>query len=104
MMSATMVVHMEILDSAWIPAYFAEVSKILAEYGAVSVAGSLDVKSLEGDTPPPGRIAVLSFPSLEAIDRFMADERYQVFKRTREKGSKTNIFVFENMVKQGELV
>lgn len=103
-MSAMMVVHMEILDSSWIPAYFAEVPKILADYGAVSIAGALEVKSLEGDTPPPGRIAVLSFPSLEAIDRFMADERYQVFKRAREEGSKTNIFVFDNMVKQGELI
>jgi len=103
-MSAIMVVHMEILDRSWLPSYFAEVPKILADYGAISLAGALDVKSLEGSTPLPGRIAVLSFPSLEAIDRFMADERYQTFRRAREQGAKTDIYVFDNMVKHGELV
>ncbi len=103
-MSAVMVVCMNITDPSWISAYFAEVPKILAEYGGVSIAGSRQVASLEGSTPPSDRMAVLSFPSLEAITAFMKDARYQSYRKTREKGARTDIFVFENGVVQGELV
>ena len=49
-------------------------------------------------------MAVLSFPSLEAIDRFLADDRYQSFRTERERGSASNIFIFDNAVNDGELV
>ena len=101
-MFAMMVVCMNITDPSWISAYFAEVPKIFAEYGGVSIAGSRQVASLEGS--PSDRMAVLSFPSLEAITAFMQDARYQSFRKTRERGARTDIFVFENGVVQGELV
>ena len=103
-MAAIMVVYMNLSDEAWTDAYFAEVPKLLAEYGAESIAGSRDVRRIEGDRPPPDRMAVLSFPSMEAIDRFMADERYRVHRTAREAGAASQIFVFENGVAAGELV
>ena len=103
-MTALMVVHMDISDRGWIERYFAEVPKLLAEYGAVSVAGSRDIRRVEGEGPIPDRVAVLSFPSMEAIDRFLADPRYQAHRAERQAGSASDIFVFENTVTGGELV
>ena len=102
-MAAIMVVYMDIADDSWIAPYFAEVPAILAEYGGVSIAGSRDVKTVEGDGRAPDRVAVSSFPSLDAIDRFMADERYQHYRDLREKGATSRIFAFENAVTTGQI-
>ncbi len=103
-MAAFMVVYMDITDPSWVPAYFADVPQIFSEYGGVSVAGGLEVASIEGTTPPPGRMAVLSFPSLDAIHHFMQDTRYVAHRRAREQSARTDIFIFENKVAHGKLV
>ena len=103
-MSAFMIVHMDITDPSWIPEYFTKVPAIFAEYGGLSLAGGLHVVRIEGSIPAPGRMAVLSFPSLQAIYRFMEDSRYKAFRQAREEGTRTSIFIFENEVTSGELV
>lgn len=102
-MSAVMVIHMDIRDEGWIAPYFAAVSPLLAEYGAVPLAGSRAVRLLEGEGPAPDRLAVIRFPSLAALERFMADRRYQQFRRLREAGSTARLFVFEDQAINGAL-
>ena len=99
-----MVVLMTLHDEAWTRPYFENVPAILADYGGVSVAGSRQITQFEGALPAPDRMAVLSFPSMEAVDGFMADARYQAFRRSRESGAASEIFVFPNAVTAGELV
>jgi uncharacterized protein (DUF1330 family) len=95
---------MKILDDSWIESYFATVPAILAEYGGISIAGGREIMHIEGRMPAPDRMAILSFPSLKAIEQFMADERYQPFRQQREQGAASEIFAFENAVTGGELV
>lgn len=99
-----MVVHMSISDDSWTGPYFAAVPALLAEYGAASIAGSRDICCLEGDADVPDRIAVLRFPSMDSIRRFMADPRYQPFRAERERGARSQIFIFDNAVINDQLV
>ena len=99
-----MIVYMNIQDPSWMDGYFRDVPELLAEYGAESVAGGRTVRRLEGDMAVPDRIAVFSFPSLDAVDRFMADDRYRSHRERRERGAESQIFVFENAVSEGGLV
>jgi uncharacterized protein (DUF1330 family) len=103
-MSALMIIYMTISDESWIEPYFADVPRLLEDYGAVTVAGSRRIERIEGTMPVPHRMAVLRFPSVDAIRRFMADPRYQDHRDARHRGSSTEIFAFENAVKDGELV
>lgn len=103
-MQAIMVVYMDITDPSWIKSYFEAVPQLLAEYGAVSIAGSRCISRLEGEMKEPDRIAIVSFPSMDAVHAFMSDEHYQPFRKAREQGAKTEIFVFENAVADGQLV
>lgn len=103
MMSAVMVIHMDIRDEGWIAPYFAAVPPLLAEYGAVPLAGSRSVHLLEGGGAAPDRLAVIRFPSLAHIDRFMADPRYQHYRALRENGSSAKLFVFEDEAPEGTL-
>mgnify|MGYP001066120652 CR=1 FL=1 len=102
-MSAVMIVQMTISDESWIAPYFEAVPPLLAEYGAVPVAGSRAVRALEGGFAVPDRVAVLRFPSLAAIDRFMADPRYRQYRAMRESGSEARILVFEDQSVDGGL-
>jgi len=95
---AMMVIYMDITDPSWVEPYFKVVPGLLEEYGAVSVGASRRITSIEGDWKAPERMALISFPSLEKLHGFMADERYLPYKAAREKGAKTQIFIFENAV------
>ena len=95
---------MRIIDPSWIEAYFAAVPALLSEYGAVSIAGAREIFQVEGKLPIPDRIAAFTFPSLDSIHRFLADPRYQANRIARERGSDSDIFIFENAVSSGELV
>lgn len=103
-MSAMMVVYMDILDEAWVAPYLAEVPDILSRHGAVCVAASREVRRIEGAMLPPERMAIFRFPSLEAIDRFMADESYRPLRDAREAGAASRIFIFENAVTGSTLI
>lgn len=103
-MAVLMVVTMTISDPAWIDPYFAAVPAILRDYGATSVAGSRDITRIEGEADGvPDRVAILSFPTTEAVNAFMADERYQPFRSARRQGSAAEILIFENAVSGSEL-
>lgn len=102
-MGAIMVIHMDIVDEGWIAPYFSAVPPLLMEYGACPLAGSRTVRVLEGSRMAPDRLAVIHFPSLDHIERFMADPRYERFRAMREGGSTADIFVFENEAADGAL-
>jgi len=99
-----MVVSMDIVDDAWMAPYFAVVPGILEEYGARQIAGAKDVRRIEGEGAAPQRMAIFSFPSIAAVDAFMADERYRPFRKAREIGAISDIFIFENAVNEGQFV
>lgn len=104
-MAVLMVVTMTITDPAWIEPYFAAVPTLLDDYGAKSIAGSRSIRRIEGKADAiPDRVAILSFPTMEAVDAFMADERYQPFRAARQSGSVAEILLFENAVSGGGLV
>jgi uncharacterized protein (DUF1330 family) len=102
-MSAFMIIYMSISDDSWMASYFASVAGLLEEHGAVMVGASQHVERIEGSMPTPDRMAVLRFPSVEAIKRFMADSRYQVHRDARQRGADAEIFIFESAVTSGEL-
>lgn len=103
-MAVLMVVRMTVTDPGWIEPYFAAVPAILADYGATSMAGSRHVTRIEGEGDDvPNRMAILSFPTMAAVDAFMADDRYQPFRTARQQGSIAEILVFENAVRDGAL-
>lgn len=95
-MKTTMVVYMRIHDDGWIAEYFDVVPKLLAEYGAVTLSAGRELECIEGDANCPDRIAVIEFPSREALDGFWWDPRYQPYKKTREGGTSSQIFIYGN--------
>jgi uncharacterized protein (DUF1330 family) len=95
-MAAFMVVHLTMRDPSWLPEYLKHVPAIIKSHGGEFVGVSGAVARLEGNLPVPGQIGILSFPSTQAIELFLADERYQPYKDARNKGADVSIFSFEH--------
>jgi uncharacterized protein (DUF1330 family) len=101
MMSVLMVAIMHISDKTWMKSYLENVHEILAEHGGRSVARSKDVLRVEGhEGPLPDRVTILSFPSMQAAEAFLADPRYEPYHKQRLSGSTSEILMFENALQQ----
>lgn len=103
-MATMMVVRMDVADDGWMKPYFEVVPDLLAEYGARSLAGGRDIVRIEGDGEVPERIAILEFPTRAAVIGFMDDPRYLPFRNARRAGSRSEIWIFDNQVRNGELL
>jgi uncharacterized protein (DUF1330 family) len=95
MMAAYLVVHVYLRDTAWVADYVANVPTIIRSYGGEYLAVSKELKQFEGEQPAPGQVAIFTFPSLDAIDKFMACDAYKPYKDARLEQSSATIIGFE---------
>ena len=69
------------------PRYAAKVHDIVHKHGGKYLARSASITTLEGDPPDTTLIAVIEFPTLEAIKAFAADPAYAPYLKMRQAGT-----------------
>jgi uncharacterized protein (DUF1330 family) len=94
-MAAYLVVHVYLRDSQWVEGYVANVPAIIRSYGGEYLAVSKELKQFEGNGPMPDQVAIFTFPSLDAIDRFVNSAEYKPWKDARLAESSATIVGFE---------
>lgn len=82
-MAAYLIAQLKVSDPAWAADYVANVPTIFREYGGEYLAVSQQLTQFEGSGPAPDQVAIFTFPSLEAITRFMESDAYKPFKDAR---------------------
>ena len=86
-MSVYMIADIKVTDDKWVPAYAASVHELVHKHGGKYLARSGNVKTLEGKPLDTSLIALLQFPSAEAVTGFLADPNYAPFAKARKDGS-----------------
>ncbi len=86
-MSVYVIADILVKDDAWIPAYAEKVHDIVHRHGGRYLARSGNVKTLEGEPLETTLIAILEFPSAEAVEAFATDPDYAPFGKARQAGS-----------------
>jgi uncharacterized protein (DUF1330 family) len=86
-MSAYLIADVKITDDSWIPGYAAKVHDIVAKHGGKYLSRSANIRTIEGEGLDTTLIALLEFPSTEALDAFVADPEYAPHAQARQKGS-----------------
>jgi uncharacterized protein (DUF1330 family) len=74
--------------------------EILPKYGARYLARSQRNTLLEGDGPVPCCMAILQFPSLEAVRRWYESSENQSAAKIRQSGAKFRIIAIEGLPDQ----
>jgi uncharacterized protein (DUF1330 family) len=93
-MAAYLFVTIKAHDLAWADAYQANVPGIMRTHGGAFVAVSDRVTRYEGTGPDPDRAALMTFPSMEAVEAFVTDPDYAPYRAARLAASSGDAFAF----------
>lgn len=86
-MAVYLIADVKVTDDAWIPDYAAKVHDIVHKHGGKYLARSGNITNLEGDKLDTTLIALLEFPSMEALQAFVEDPAYAPYAQARQSGS-----------------
>lgn len=86
-MAAFLIADVKVTDNGWIPDYAAKAHEIAAKHGGRYLARSANVRTIEGEALDTSLIAIIEFPSTEALDSFVNDPEYVPLAKARQGGS-----------------
>jgi len=95
-MSVYMIADIKVTDNKWIPAYAASVHELVHKHGGKYLSRSGNVKALEGSPLKTNLIALIQFPSAQAVTSFLADPEYVPFAVARKKGSESRFQLIDD--------
>ena len=95
-MPVYMIADIKVTDDKWVPAYAASVHKLVHRHGGKYLARSGNVTTLEGKPLDTTLIALLEFPSAEAVKAFAADPNYAPFAAARQHGSESRLQLIDD--------
>jgi uncharacterized protein (DUF1330 family) len=95
-MTVYMIADIKVTNDKWVPAYAASVHGLVHKHGGKYLARSGHVKTLEGKPLDTSLIAVLQFPSEEAVRSFLADPDYAPYAKARKDGSESRFQLIDD--------
>jgi uncharacterized protein (DUF1330 family) len=75
LMTVYVIADIKVTDDGWIPEYAASVHELVHKHGGKYLSRSGNVKTLEGERLDTTFIALLEFPSAEAVQAFATDPK-----------------------------
>ena len=95
-MAAYLIVDVEVNDAAAYEAYRSHAPALIAAHGGRYLVRGGAVERLEGQWQPH-RMALLEFPSLDALRAFYADPAYQGLKALRVRAATSQVLAVEGL-------
>ncbi len=95
-MTVYVIADVKVTDDAWIPEYGAKVHDIAAKHGGRYLSRSANITTVEGTPIDTTVIALIEFPSMEAVQAFAGDPDYAPFAKARQAGSVSNLHVIDD--------
>ena len=86
-MTVYVIADIKVTNDAWVPAYAAEVHDIVHKHGGKYLSRSGNIQTLEGEPLDTTLIALIEFPSMEAVAAFANDSDYAPHGEARKAGS-----------------
>ena len=71
-MAAYLIADVKVTDDSWLPEYTANVHDIVAKHGGKYLSRSANITTIEGEGLDTAVIALLEFPSMEALHVMIA--------------------------------
>jgi uncharacterized protein (DUF1330 family) len=95
-MTVYLIADVKITDDSWVPEYTANVHDIVAKHGGKYLSRSGNITTIEGEGLDTTLIALIQFPSMEAVQAFAADPEYAPYGEARQKGSISRFHVIDD--------
>jgi uncharacterized protein (DUF1330 family) len=95
-MSVFVIADIKVTDDGWVPEYAAEVHKLVEKHGGKYLSRSGRITTLEGSDKDSTLIALMQFPTKEALESFAQDPEYAPFGAARRAGSVSNFHMIDD--------
>ncbi len=102
-MAVYLIGEVTITDESWIPNYATNVHDIAHKHGGKYLSRSSNIKTVEGKECTANMIALVEFPTMEALEGFLNDPEYAEFRQSRIKGSISNLHVIDDSDAAGSI-
>ncbi|MGV8856576.1 MAG: DUF1330 domain-containing protein [Pseudomonas sp.] len=87
-MSVYLIADIKVTDDGWVPEYASNVHHLVEKHGGKYLSRSGNIETLEGAEKDSTLIAIIEFPTREALDRFAADPDYAPYGQARQAGDR----------------
>ncbi len=95
-MSVYLIADIKITNDGWVPEYASNVHKLVEKHGGRYLSRSGNIETIEGAVKDSTLIAILEFPTRQALDSFAADPDYAPYGQARQSGSVSNFHVIDD--------
>ena len=95
-MTVYLIANLKITDDSWVPDYATNVLDIVHKHGGKYLSRSANIRTIEGEGQDPTLIALLEFPSMDAVENFANDPEYAPYARARQDGSVGNLHAIDD--------
>lgn len=95
-MTVYLIADIKITNDGWVPEYAANVHKLVEKHGGRYLSRSGNIETIEGAAKDSTLIAILEFPTRDALNGFAADPDYTPYGQARQSGSVSNFYVIDD--------
>lgn len=95
-MSVFVFADVKVTDDRWVPDYAANVHNIVHKHGGKYLARTANITTVEGEPLDTTLVALLQFPSMEAVQAFASDPDYAPYAEARQAGSISRLHVLDD--------
>lgn len=95
-MTAYLIADIKVTNDGWVPAYAAAAHEIVHRHGGRYLSRSGNVRTLEGEPLDTSLIAIIAFPSADAVDAFVNDPDYAPLIESRREGSESRFQLIDD--------
>jgi uncharacterized protein (DUF1330 family) len=96
-MTVYVIADITVTDDSWVPDYAANVHDIVAKHGGKYLSRTTNINTVEGDAWDTTLVALIEFPSMEAVQGFASDPEYAPYAKARQAGSVSRLHVLDGV-------
>ena len=90
------IADIQVTDDSWVPDYATNVHDIVHKHGGKYLSRSGNITNVEGESPESTLIALIEFPTMEALQAFASSPEYAPYIEARQAGSVSRLRVIDD--------
>ena len=95
-MAVYVIADIKVTNDAWVKDYATNVHNLVHKHGGKYLSRCGNVKTLEGKPLETTVIALLEFPSADAVQAFATDPEYAPYAAARQAGSESRLQLLDD--------
>jgi uncharacterized protein (DUF1330 family) len=93
--SVYVIADIKVTNDNWVPDYAANVHDIVHKHGGKYLTRTSNIETVEGAPLDTTLVAILEFPTMEALQAFATDPAYAPYSAARKAGSISRFHVLD---------